>query len=274
MTTMDFNHVAAAWGRWWPIHERGSRSVSERLVELARIGPGSNVLDLATGVGEPAITAAKAVAPSGRILGIDLSPVMVSLARERANREGIINAEFVEADAAAYPGEHRFDAILSRWGLMFMPDLDATLAHYRKRLRDGGRFAAATWGAPPEVPMISLPMALAAQRFELQSPPLQGGPFALHDSAALRDRFIAHGYQEVEVQDLLTTFPFTSPAAYFEFMADVAPPLIALLKQLDGAQIAELRTEIERVITARFSSEDGEIRIPNRVIVIGATSRT
>jgi SAM-dependent methyltransferase len=272
MSTMDFDQVAAAWGRWSPQFERGSRPISERLVQFARIGPGSTVLDLGTGIGEPAITAAKAVAPGGRVVGIDVSPGMISLARERAHREGIANADFVAADAAAYSGDQRFDAIVSRWGLMFLPDLDASLAHYRGCLRDGGRFAAATWGAPAEVPMISLPMAVASKRFGLPPAPLEGGPFALHDAAALRERFVACGYQPVEVQDVLAIFPFSSAEEYVAYIADIAPPFNGLLRQLDPAQAAALRKEVEEAAAARFAGAGDEIHFPNRVIVIGATS--
>jgi ubiquinone/menaquinone biosynthesis C-methylase UbiE len=269
---MDFDHVAAAWGRWGPARERGSLPVSRRLIELANIGPGSTVLDIGTGIGEPAIGAARAVAPGGRVIAIDNSPAMLALARERAQRESVANVEFVEADGAAFRGESKFDAILSRWGLMFLPNLSASLAHYRTLLRGGGRFTAATWGAPPEVPLISLPMALATRIFSLEPPLLHGGPFALHDAAALAERFVASGYRDVTVEDVSAVYPFYSAAEYFEHVSQVTPPLIALLKQLDEAQIAELYREIERVVTERFTSDDGTIRIPNRAIVVGATA--
>jgi SAM-dependent methyltransferase len=269
---MDFNHVAAAWGRWWPVLERGSTPVSRRMIELAAIGPGASVLDLATGVGEPAINAAKAVAPGGRVVGIDVSPVMLALARERAQREAVTNVEFVEANAATYSPEQPFDAILSRWGLMFLPNLGAALAHYRTCLRAGGRFAAATWGAPPEVPLISLPMALATRLFNLEPPLLHGGPFALHDPQALADAFRTTGYADVAVHDLEAVYPFDSAAEYFEHVSDVAPPLIALLRQLDDTQIAQLYREIERVVGERFQAPDGTLRIPNRVILATATA--
>jgi SAM-dependent methyltransferase len=269
---MDFGAVAAAWGRWGPVFERGAHAIGERLIETARIGPGNDVLDLGTGPGEPALTVARAVGPVGRVVGIDISPAMVALARERAERAGVGNAEFVAADAAAYSGARRFDAIVSRWGLMFLPDLDASLAHYRGVLRDGGRFAAATWGAPSEVPMISLPMTVASQRLGLAPAPLEGGPFALHDAAHLRERFLARGYADVEVQDVPTMFPFTSAEEYVTYMADIAPAFHGLLGRLDAAEGAALRKDVEAAAGEHFASPGGGVQFPNRVIVIGATS--
>lgn len=270
---MDFERVAAAWGRWWPVLERGSRAVSLRLIEAARLSPGARVLDIATGVGEPAISAAKVVAPDGRVTAIDVSPAMIRLARERAEREGVNNVEFVEADAGSYGGGGGdFDAVLSRFGLMFVPRLNAALTHYRSMLRPGGRFAAATWCAPPEVPVISLPMAIATRRFNLEPPLLAGGPFALNDAEALKARFVATGYENVEVDDLVADYPFASAGEYFEHVCDVAPPLIALLRQLDEAQIAELYNEIERVIGERYTRADGTILMANRVLVVSASA--
>jgi SAM-dependent methyltransferase len=267
---MDFEHVAKAWARWWPLLERGAGAMSLRLVALARLAPGERVLDLATGLGEPALLAAKAVLPNGRVVAIDVSEGMLSLARERAEREGIKNVEFVQADAAAYgDDEHRFDAILSRWGLMFLPDLDASLAHYRRRLREGGRFAAAVWGAPSEVPLISLPGEVAVRQFGQPPPPLEGGPFALHDAVDLRRRFEGCGYRDVTVEDVLLTFPFASASEYFEHIADVAPPVTALLARLGETQRAEFRKAVEALATERFAG-DGELRFPNRAIAISA----
>ena len=269
---MDFDQVAAAWGRWASTFERGAHAVSEQLVAAAHVRPGCSVLDLGTGPGEPAFTAAKVVGPSGNVVGIDISPAMIALARKRAEREGVGNVEFAAADAGAYNGGRTFDAIVSRFGLQFLPDLDAALLHYRASLRDGGRFAAATWGAPPDVPMISLPVALGAQQFGLTPPPIEGGPFALHDAAGLRQRFIAAGYRDVDVQEMVVPFPFVSASEYVTYMADVAPPFRMLLEQLAPAQGAALRADVEEAATARFSSSDGALRIPNRVIVISASS--
>ena len=73
--------------------------MSDRLVELAGIRQGQRLLDVATGIGEPAVTAARKVGPSGRVTAIDLSPAMLAIARERAKENGLANIEFQEADA-------------------------------------------------------------------------------------------------------------------------------------------------------------------------------
>jgi hypothetical protein len=97
--------------------------VSERMMELADIGPGSRVLDVATGGGEPAVTAAHRGGSSGYVIATDLSPQMVALGRERVAELGLHNIDFREMDAEAPDlPEHSFDVILSRFGLMMHID--------------------------------------------------------------------------------------------------------------------------------------------------------
>ena len=101
MTTLDskqykeaerqsWNSVANNWQKWMTI-EKGAEKVSRRLIELAEIKPGSRVLDIATGIGEPAITAANEVGNTGHVLATDISPQMLSVAKHRAISLGLEN---------------------------------------------------------------------------------------------------------------------------------------------------------------------------------------
>ncbi len=78
-----YDNAALGWQKWWKTIETATGEVSKRLVELAEIKPGSKVLDIATGIGEPALTAAKQVGKTFEILSIDISPQMLSFAKER-----------------------------------------------------------------------------------------------------------------------------------------------------------------------------------------------
>lgn len=80
---------ADGWKRHWNIWEQGAQHLNERLVDLARIRPGHRVLDLGTGLGEPAFTAARRVGPNGSVVATDLSSALLSLAREEAVRLGL-----------------------------------------------------------------------------------------------------------------------------------------------------------------------------------------
>lgn len=140
---------ASGWKQHWSLWERAAQHVSVRLLDLAHIDVGHRVLDLATGLGEPALTAARRVGPTGRVVATDLSPQMLALAREKACALGLQNIEFREMDAEAPDLPlSTFQAILCRWGLMFLPQLTTALSQLRQLLVPGGWFAAAVWGPP------------------------------------------------------------------------------------------------------------------------------
>ena len=183
----DWDAAAAGWKKWWTVLERAAQPVSDRLVELARVGAGARVLDVATGSGEPAVTAARRIAPSGRVIAVDQSPGMLAIARERASALGISNVEFRESDGEALAiSDHDFDAVLCRWGLMFMPDLERVLSGFHERLVPGGRIAVSVWSTPDKVPMISIG-ADSVRKLANLPPPAPGAldPLRLGDTSIL-----------------------------------------------------------------------------------------
>ena len=140
------------WGRsangmktWWPVLEEGGQKLSDILVDLAGVNPGSKVLDVATGIGEPAVTAARCVQPNGKVLATDISPEMLAIGRERAEKLGLQHIiEFRESDAESLkPSDKSFDAVLCRLGLMFLPNLPPALRIFHNALVSGGKIAAA-----------------------------------------------------------------------------------------------------------------------------------
>ena len=116
--------TAEAWHRWWRILERGGSGCSEWLLDLAQLQPGQQELDLATGISEPALSATRRVAPGGHAVGVDSSSRMLELARLRAAERAMDDVIFRVADAETLPDlpAAPFDAVLSRWGLMLLPN--------------------------------------------------------------------------------------------------------------------------------------------------------
>ena len=139
----SWNGVANGWQKWWIAFEHDAKKVNQRLVELAGIKEEYRILDIATGIGEPAITAAKKVGAKGYVLGIDISAKMLSIAKQRANSLGLENIiEFKEADAETIDlPASSFNAVFCRWGLMFLPNLTMTLINMHKLLSPDGRIA-------------------------------------------------------------------------------------------------------------------------------------
>ena len=120
--------------------------VAAHLVEFAEIKPGETVLDVGTGTGVVAITAARMGAS---VTGLDLTPALLDAARENAQIASLGAIHWVEGDAENLPfADGQFDVVISQFGHMFAPRPDVTIGQMRRVLKTGGRIAFATW--PPE----------------------------------------------------------------------------------------------------------------------------
>ena len=121
-----------------------------RLVELAGVAAGDAVLDVACGRGAVLVPAAAKVGPSGRALGVDLSPEMVRLARARVDDAGVA-AELHVMDAENLDVRNgSFSVVLCGFGIFFLPDPGHALAGFRRSLAAGGTVGLSTWGAEDE----------------------------------------------------------------------------------------------------------------------------
>src|ERR671938_794590 len=202
-----WDSVAEGWKEWWQTVEVAAQKVSDRLVELAEIKPGQKVLDIATGIGEPAITAARKLAGSGNnidgtgyVLATDVSTQMLAIAKQRAAELGLQDIiEFKEVDAEMLELESSFDAVLCRWGLMFMPNLNNTLSRILRALVPGGRLACAVWAEASKVPFISFPLHIVMHELNVpQPPPGTPGPFALSDIDILQGALSSARFTDIK----------------------------------------------------------------------------
>jgi len=173
----SWDSVAHGWEKWWRAIEIGAGKVSRRLIELASIKIGSKVLDISTGIGEPAITAAREVGNTGQVLATDISSEMLSIAKQRAINAGLQHViVFKQGDTGTIElPNSTFDAALCRFGLMFLPDLDTALLNIYGSLVNGGRFAAAVWASPEKDGLFTSTMNTIMKETHT-SPPPAGAP--------------------------------------------------------------------------------------------------
>lgn len=267
----SWSNVAAGWKKWWKTMEHCAKPASERLVGLAGLGPGHHVLDVATGIGEPAVTAAHRVGRTGKVVATDQAPLMLTIARERAAELGLTNLEFHEVDAEAldFP-EQSFDAVLSRWGLMFLPNLPQALTHMHRLLKKGGRLAAAVWAAPPKVPFISVAMGTVRQQLRVPPPPPgMLGPFSLADVTILEGALKQVGFSGVSSEPLTLTFEWASAEDYTRFQQDIAAPIIAMVAK----ESPERQATVWHAITEaarQHAGSDGRVRMAGEAICVVA----
>jgi ubiquinone/menaquinone biosynthesis C-methylase UbiE len=268
-----WDNAAAGWHAWWETIERGAQKVSDKLVELAEIKDGDKVLDIATGIGEPAVTAAKKVMPNGKVLAIDISPQMLLIAKTRAKSLGLNGVmEFRESDGEKIdlpePTAKKFDAILSRWGLMFFPNLPVALVRIRQMLIKNGRLSAAVWSAPSKVPWLDLAFATVRKQLNIPAPPPgEPGPFALADIETLKQLFSKAGFKDIKIDTFQITFEFDSPESYTKLHQQTATRIHAMLAN----HTEEVKKQAWNSITEavwQYADSHGRVNLDNEVICI------
>lgn len=177
------------------------KPVADLVVERAKLKPGERVIDIGCGSGATAIAFAREVAPSGHVLGVDISGPMLARARQSAPKD--LSIDFVLADATVHPFEPAsFDVLASRFGVMFFADPALSFANMRKALRPSGRLAFACWREPRENPFFMAPLQAAYKHVPKlpQQGPEDPGPFAFASEARVRGILDAAGFTGVGME--------------------------------------------------------------------------
>lgn len=238
----------AVWVEQQAMLDRMFKPFEAVLVEAVRAAGAREVLDVGCGTGATTLAIAASLGGGGRALGLDLSPSMIDMARRRAKEAGADNADFVAADAQAYAFEPgRFDALVSRFGVMFFADPVAAFANLRRAMRPQGQMAAIVWRGAEDNPfMTAAPRAAAAALPELEqgdAPP--SGQFAFADPDHVRGILVASGWQDADITPL--DVPCTlSPDDLAAFVTRLGP--VGLL--LDGMEPDRREAVVAQVLNA------------------------
>ena len=228
-------------------------SIAEVLVRCAQIQSGMTVLDVACGTGNAGIAAAKLGA---RVTGLDLSPGLIAIARQRG-AEANVDIEWREGDAQALPfDDHSFDVVISAIGHMFAPDHRRTAGELRRVSRTDGRIAIACWTPEGSIG------AMFTRLGEISAPPPAGAesPLLWGTEDHVRE-LLGDG---VEFERHAVEFDEATPAAYADFMLTSFPPLIAMRADL-GDDI--VRETYMRWVDEVNEADDGTLRYHGEYLV-------
>ena len=258
-TRQQWQNAAEAWQRWGPTLDAWLGPATEVLLDLARVGPGSRVLDVATGAGEPAITAAKRVGPTGSVLATDISANLLEFARQSARQHGagdILETRVMDGEKLDLP-EASFDAVLSRVGLIYFPDQQGALAGMRRVLKPGGRVAAVVYTTPEHNRFFSIPVSIIRRRAQLPPPlPGQPGPFSLGGPGILEDAFRRASFRDIETRVVPSPLRLPSAADCVRFEREAFGALHQMLAGLPEGERQDVWDEIERELR-QFEGSDG-----------------
>jgi SAM-dependent methyltransferase len=243
--------------------ERQWGPLSDGLLELARVAPGDRVLDLACGVGDPALAAARQVGPTGTVIATDIAPDMVAFAAQRAAAAGLRNVEAHEMDAEAIDlPDASVDAVICRLGLMFLPELDRALAGVYRVLVPGGRFAAAIPWRPADQPVPRLvDTILDALGLPPMPPPAPGRPgiFGLADASHVCAALQRAELTDIRIQPYTLAVDHRSSDEWLEFLLALNVPLRQHLADATEQRLREARRETAAA-TQPWVHADGHVR--------------
>ena len=175
--------------------------IGEALLKQADFKPGERVIDIGCGGGGTSIAIAQAVAPSGEVLGIDISPDLTNASTRRASDAGVGNIHFICADAATVqlPGAP-FDRLFSRFGSMFFAEPHKAFANLHSLLRPGARIDLAVWGPPRENLWMMEMMGVVRRYIDIPpAVPRTPGPFAFEDLNYLNEILASGGFSGANV---------------------------------------------------------------------------
>ncbi len=262
-----WGRTANGWKIWWPVFEDAGQKLSDKLVDLAELRPGSIVLDVATGIGEPAVTAARRVQPNGKVLATDISPEMLAIGKERVEKLGLQNiVEFRESDAESLKlPDKSIDAVLCRLGLMFLPNLSHALRLFYNALVPDGKIAAAVWPTLDKVPTINLAFLTVLKKLNSPAPSLNTPPFHLSDPLALQNALMKAGFQDVRTENMVMTMRLNSPDSFTNFHKAISAPIHELLSRQPLEKQNEIWQEVTEAARLHTNSK-GEVILDNQVV--------
>lgn len=258
-TRQQWQDAAEAWHRWGDFIGTWLDAATEEMVDLAGIGAGDRVLDVAAGAGEQSLRIARRVGPDGRVLATDIAPELLARAADDARREGLAQVETRELDGEALdtlePGS--FDAAVSRVGLIYFPDQARALAGVRRALRPGGRVSVVVYSTPGANAFFSIPVGIIRGRARLASPlPGQPGPFSLGQPGVLAETLGRAGFTDVVVSTVPSPVRLPSAAECVRFQQESFGALHQMMAGLEPAEREETWREVTEALR-QFEGQDG-----------------
>jgi SAM-dependent methyltransferase len=252
-----WNAVAPGWYAQREELWKFSRPVSEWMIRRLDPQPGDTVLELAAGLGDTGLMAARLVGESGRIIVTDFAPEMVTGARRRAEEIGVKNAEFRVLDAERMDLEtDSVDGVLCRWAYMLTTDPAAAFAETRRVLRPGGKLAFSVWASRERNPALSLVGRVLELQGHIPPPePEAPGAFVMADPGRTRELVVRAGFAEPEIEEVSFRFSFVDQEAFWRYLTETSASASPVLRSLPTTAQEAIREQVHEAARPFHSGE-------------------
>jgi ubiquinone/menaquinone biosynthesis C-methylase UbiE len=263
--------------RYWKKHASSIRtmfsSLTQALIEEAEIIEGDRVLDVAGGAGEPSLTIADTVGPTGSVMYTDIAPEMVVTAKGEAQRRELKNVAFAQCAADHLPFDSKsFEAAVSRFGAMFFPDPHAAMREMLRVTEPKGVVTLAVWGRADLNPFSYVITNVVARHFkpEPAESNLQGA-FRFAELGSLARILSDAG--AVEVKERVFKFDIAgriSPREFWELRSETSGTLREKLATVDSTHREVIAEEVQKAVREFFPND--QMKFPANVIIVSGIS--
>ncbi|MGH9767839.1 MAG: class I SAM-dependent methyltransferase [Blastocatellia bacterium] len=258
-TRQQWQTAAEAWSHWSPTLAAWLGPATEIMLDLAGVGSGSRVLDVAAGAGEQTLVTARRVGPSGYVLATDISSNILEFASSSASASGLTNIEtrVMDGENLDELEADSFDAVISRVGLIYFPDQQKALAGMRRALRSGGSIAAIVYSTAENNQFFSIPISIIRKRAQLPPPlPGQPGPFSLGAQGILESAYRQAGFRDIQIRVVSAPLRLALASECVRFERESFGALHQMMLGLSEAEREDTWREIERELD-QFERADG-----------------
>jgi ubiquinone/menaquinone biosynthesis C-methylase UbiE len=245
--------------------------LAREVLDHTDIPAGARVLDIACGTGIVARTVARQMGPTGRVVGLDLSPAMLAIA-QRAARAEELEIEWREGSAEDLPFDTgAFDLVVCQMGLMFFPDRPRAVSEMHRVLAPGRRMVVSTWRGLDQNPFFAV-LARAVRR-QIGSSAVET-PHSLGDPAALAILLQEAGFSNISVEPVLVEANYAQPENYIALQFTAMAAAIPELQRFDPTELTALIAAIGQEMAApvQLATIGDRLRVPIQGLVARATA--
>jgi ubiquinone/menaquinone biosynthesis C-methylase UbiE len=268
-TLQQWRETASYWTRHHDTIRTMFLPLTRALIEQARIAPGQSVLDVAGGSGEPSLTIAQAVGPTGFVMCTDAIAEMVAVAEREALARGLKNMQFRQCTADSLPfADESFDVAVSRLGVMFFPDPVAAVREMLRVIKPGGRVALAVWGKS-ELNPYSYVVTGVVSRYVPAVPVAPDAPDAFRFAEPGKLAGVLKDAGAIDVTERVVKFDMAaplSPEEFWDMRSEISESLREKLKTLSSEDRGRLADEVQEAVREFFP--DGQMRFPAQMLIV------
>jgi SAM-dependent methyltransferase len=259
--------TAEAWARGAAQRAEYLLGATERMLDEARLMPGSRVLDIGTGTGDTATLAARRVGPKGYVLATDASAQMLDAAARAAKSQGLANVEVRQMDGSQVVVDAPFDAIIGRNSMQFLPNWPEPLTGFRAALRPEGRLSFLVWAPMADNPYTALPITVAIAGGWLGRDEASfSAPFSLGDAERLASDLAVAGLRDGAAERIPFEVRLPRDAALANRMD--SPMFSSIANRLSDADRTAYKTAMGSAID-RFKDGDSVIARGMTIVASG-----